>query len=172
MRIQGLVQLVMAVIVLCSMGGARAAATADQTPAGATLSAALDRGRYMILTGHCNNCHTAGYAAKEGRVPEDQWLLGNPVGWRSKAGTVYATNLRIYVQAMPLAAWLVAARNARPRAPMPWWSLRETSDEDLTAMYWYMKSLLPAGTPAPTFLPADQAPPPPYNQLPDLSLAR
>ena len=76
--------------------------------------AEIRQGRYMILTGHCNNCHTAGYAAKEGRVPEDQWLLGNPVGWRSKEGTVFAPNLRIYVQTMPLASWLkVLTRLAR-----------------------------------------------------------
>jgi mono/diheme cytochrome c family protein len=30
----------------------------------------IERGRYMIVTGHCNNCHTAGYAAKEGKIPD------------------------------------------------------------------------------------------------------
>lgn len=126
----------------------------------------------MIVTGHCNNCHTAGFAATEGRVPESQWLMGNPIGWRSGAGTVYAPNLRLYVQPLSVETWLVVARSARPRAPMPWWSLRDTSDEDLVAMYRYLKSLTPAGAPARTFLPPDRAPPPPYNQLPDLSIAR
>lgn len=132
-------------------------------------AASIERGRYMVLTGHCNNCHTAGYAASEGKVPEAQWLRGNPVGWRSKAGTVYAPNLRLYVQSMSVDTWLVAAREARPRAPMPWWSFRETSDDDLVAMYAYLRSLQPAGAPAPDFLPPDRIPAPPYTQLPDLS---
>jgi len=126
----------------------------------------------MVVTGHCNNCHTDKYAAKAGDVPEANWLLGNSVGWRSKTGTVYAPNLRLYLQSMSVEAWLIAARVARPRAPMPWWTLRDTSDEDLIAMYRYIQTLKPAGSPAPTFLPADQVPPPPYNQLPDLSFPR
>ena len=172
MPIRSLVHVRPALFALCLLGVADAAVAEDQVPVGAVLAAALERGKYMITTGHCNNCHTAGYGAKQGQIPEDQWLQGNPVGWRSKAGTVYAPNLRIYVQAMSLTTWLLAARNARPRPPMPWWNMRDTSNEDLAAMYWYMRSLQPAGAPAPSFLPPDQPPSPPYNQLPDLSLAR
>ena len=129
----------------------------------------IERGRYMVVTGHCNNCHTNGYAAASGEVPESQWLTGNPVGWRGKEGTVYAPNLRIYLQGMDVKTWLLAAKNAKPRAPMPWWSVRETSDDDLVAMYAYIRSLQPVGVPAPSFLPAGQVPKPPYNQLPDMS---
>ena len=132
----------------------------------------LERGRYMVIVGHCNNCHTNGYAATFGAVPEPKWLMGNAVGWRGGQGTVYAPNLRLFLQAMDLDTWLLVARNARPRAPMPWWSLRETSDQDLTAMYRYIRSLQPLGAPAPDFLPPDKVPSPPYNQLPDLSVAR
>ena len=129
----------------------------------------IERGRYMVVTGHCNNCHTQGYAAASGAVPEGQWLMGNTVGWRGKQGTVFAPNLRLFLQPMDLKTWLAVARNARPRAPMPWWSLADTSDRDLTAMYAYIRSLQPVGSPAPEFLPPDQLPKPPYNQLPDLS---
>ena len=76
-----------------------AALSSSQIAAQSTSSAAtLERGRYMVLTGHCNNCHTAGYVATSGKIPEDRWLMGNPVGWRSKQGTTYGTNLRLYVQ--------------------------------------------------------------------------
>jgi mono/diheme cytochrome c family protein len=165
----GIVQLAAA---LCAPSAALAAPDDHQASLGAASAALLERGRYMVVTGHCNNCHTAGYAANAGGVPEEQWLLGNPVGWRGEACTAYAPNLRLYVQSMPVDAWLVAARNSRPRAPMPWWSLRDTSDQDLIAMYWYMRSLQPVGSPAPPFLPSDRPPAPPYNQLPDLSLAK
>ena len=132
-------------------------------------SATLERGRYMVLTGHCNNCHTAGYVAASGKIPEDRWLMGNPVGWRSKQGTTYGTNLRLYVQNLSEEGWIQAVRNGRPRAPMPWWSLRDTSEDDLRAMYRYIRSLAPLGEPAPAFLPPDQVPTRPYQQLPDMS---
>ena len=129
----------------------------------------IERGRYMVLTGHCNNCHTAGYAATSGKVPEEKWLMGNPVGWRSKAGTVYGTNLRLFVSNLSEDAWVQVIRTAEPRPPMPWWSVRATSDEDLRAMYRYIRSLQPLGDPAPAFLPPDQPPPRPFWQTPDLS---
>jgi mono/diheme cytochrome c family protein len=131
--------------------------------------AVLERGRYMVLVGHCNNCHTAGYMQTAGNVPEERWLLGNPVGWRGKLGTTYASNLRLYFAALSEADWLKVARAMRPRPPMPWWSVRDTSDDDLRALYHYIRSLAPLGEPAPAFLPPDNVPPRPFNQLPDLS---
>ena len=144
--------------------GFTAAAVAQVPPAGS-----LERGRYMVLTGHCNNCHTAGYANASGNVPEEKWLMGNPVGWRGKRGTTYGTNLRLYVSNLSEDAWIQAIRTAEPRAPMPWWSVRATSDEDLRAMYRYIRSLQPLGDPAPAFLPPDQEPRPPYWRSPDMS---
>lgn len=131
--------------------------------------ATIERGRYLVLIGHCNNCHTAGYSQALGKVPEERWLMGNPVGWRGKNGTTYAPNLRLYVQALSEEGWLNMARTAQSKPPMPWWSLRDTTDEDLKAMYQYIRSLRPVGQPAPAFLPPDQVPPRPYNQLPDMS---
>jgi len=75
---------------------------------------ALDRGRYLVVIGHCNNCHTAGYMEAGGAVPESAWLMGNVVGWRSAAGTTYPGNLRIYFRGpagdVPLHPVTVAAR--------------------------------------------------------------
>src|SRR5262245_45512536 len=130
---------------------------------------AIERGRYLVVIGHCNNCHTAGYTAASGKIPEDRWLMGNPIGWRSKKGTTYAINLRLYVHNLSEEGWIHVARTAQSRAPMPWWSLRDTNDDDLRAMYRYIRSLTPLGEPAPSFLPPDQVPPRPYQQLPDMS---
>ena len=130
---------------------------------------AVDRGRHLVLIGHCNNCHTAGYVPATGNVPESRWLMGNPVGWRGKSGTIYASNLRLYVQNMSEQAWIQALRTVQWRAPMPWWSVRELTTDELGAMYRYIRSLTPAGSPAPPFLPPDREPPRPYNQLPDMS---
>lgn len=172
MRTQRFIALLQVAAAWFACSAACAAPAEVRPPAAANHDAQIERGRYMVVTGHCNNCHTEGYAAKSGDVPEAKWLLGNSVGWRSKTGTVYAPNLRLYVQSMSVEAWLVAAREARPRPPMPWWSLSETNDDDLVAMYAYIASLKPVGVPAPSFLPPHRSPAPPYTQLPDLSFGR
>ena len=58
----------------------------------------VKRGRYLVKTGGCNDCHTAVYAMIGGNVPEAEWLRGDEVGWRGVWGTTYATNLRLYMQ--------------------------------------------------------------------------
>ena len=147
---------------------------AAASPAGATneggVPAAVDTesGKHLVLIGHCNNCHTAGYAASAGQVPEERWLAGNPLGWRGRNGTVYASNLRLFMRDLPEDAWIQVARAGQWRAPMPWWSLRDYSDDELRAIYRYVRSLRPLGTPAPLSLPPGQLPPKPYNQLPDI----
>jgi len=152
---------------LAVAGSVAAAALASASPA-----SDIERGKYLVVTSHCNNCHTAGYAAAEGAVPESRWLTGNPVGWKSREGTVFAPNLRLMFRDLSEDQWLVMARQARARPPMPWWSVRDTNDEDLRMIYRYIRSLAPLGAAAPDFLPAERAPRPPYNQLPDLSLPR
>ena len=144
-------------------GAAAGLVLCTATHAGAAAGDELARGRYMVLTGHCNNCHTAGYAAKQGNVPESEWLLGNPVGFRSEFGTTYASNLRLTVRSFSEEQWVTYAKGAKPRPPMPWWSVHETSESDLRAMYRYMMSLGAAGQPVPAFVPAEKEPPPPYE---------
>ena len=130
-------------------------------------SSQIERGRYMVLTGHCNNCHTAGYAPKEGNVPEKDWLLGSgPLGWRGPWGTTYASNLRLTVPATTERQWVQYIKTFKPRPPMPWWSMKETTEQDLRAMYQYIKSLGPAGKDAQPYLPPDKEPKQPYNQAP------
>ena len=129
----------------------------------------IARGRHLVLIGHCNNCHTAGYTASAGKVPEERWLIGNPVGWRGKKGTTYAPNLRLFVQNLSEESWIQVVRTVEWRPPMPWWSMRDHTDEELRAMYHYIRSLKPVGKPAPSYLPPHQIPPRPYQQLPDMS---
>lgn len=130
---------------------------------GQAAEADIERGRYMVLVGHCNNCHTAGYAAKQGNVPEKDWLLGNPVGFRMGTGTSYASNLRLTVQQFSEEDWVKYTKTARTLPPMPWWSMRSTSEQDLRAMYRYLKHLGPAGTMMPAFVPPDRLPEAPYE---------
>jgi mono/diheme cytochrome c family protein len=115
-------------------------------------SVQVTRGRYLVKTTGCNDCHTVGYVESEGRLDESRWLTGSPIGWQGPWGTTYAVNLRLFVQDLTPEEWLqVARRRARP--PMPWFALRDMTDEDLLAIYRYVRSLGPGGAPAPTYAP-------------------
>lgn len=115
----------------------------------------LARGRYLVKTTGCNDCHTPGYAANAGRVEESRWLIGNSLGWQGPWGTTYPPNLRLLVQGLTPGQWLATAR--RPmRPPMPWFALREMTDADLLAIYHFARALGPAGSAAPSYLPPGQ----------------
>ena len=113
-----------------------------------TEAASVARGRYLISISGCNDCHTAGYAETGGRTPESEWLTGLPVGFRGPWGVSYPANLRLTVQGMTETQWLAFARVER-LPPMPWFNLRDMTDEDLRSLYRYMRSLGPKGTRAP-----------------------
>jgi len=126
----------------------------------------LERGRYLVKIGGCNDCHTPGYLLSEGKVPEELWLTGDSFGWRGPWGTTYASNLRIVMEAMTEEEWLSFAKELKARPPMPWFTLNQMHDEDLRAIYQFTRQLGPAGSPAPDFVPPDQEPAPPYALFP------
>ena len=113
-----------------------------------TGTASVERGRYLVATSGCNDCHTAGYAETGGRTPESEWLLGVPVGFRGPWGVSYPANLRLTVQTMSETQWVAFARVER-LPPMPWFSLRDMSDDDLRSLYRYIRTLPPKGARAP-----------------------
>jgi mono/diheme cytochrome c family protein len=110
--------------------------------------ATVERGRYLVRIGGCNDCHTPGYAETAGNVPESAWLMGAPVGFQGAWGTSYAANLRLTVNGLTEDQWVTLARVPR-RPPMPWFNLRDMSDQDLRAMYSYIRELGPKGERAP-----------------------
>jgi hypothetical protein len=59
--------------------------------------------------------------------------------------------------------WVARVRELRAHPPMPWFNVNRMSDEDLRAMYRFIRFLGPAGGPAPAYLPPNQEPAPPYN---------
>ncbi len=153
-------------IAIAPQAAESAAAEADKSAAKSKVVSAktLARGKYMVLTGHCNNCHTSGYTRNEGNLPEKVWLLGStPLGYRGPWGTTYASNLRLTVPGFTQEQWVNYAKTMKARPPMPWWPLRDTTEQDLAAMYQYIKHLGPAGQHAPDFVPPDQEPKPPYE---------
>ncbi len=108
----------------------------------------LERGRYLTVTSGCNDCHTPGYPEADGALPANQWLTGSPVGFQGPWGTTYPANLRLLVQGMNEGQWLARVRQPM-RPPMPWFNLRAMDDDDLIAIYRFIRALGPAGEPAP-----------------------
>lgn len=112
----------------------------------------LARGRYITRVSGCNDCHTPGYAESGGKTAEADWLTGVPVGFKGPWGVTYPANLRLLAQTMDESAWLTYARAPR-RPPMPWFNLRDMSDDDLRAVYRFVQSLGAKGVPAPAYAP-------------------
>ena len=133
---------IMASLVMASVG------VLFSNPSSAAEDPAVKRGQYLIQIGGCNDCHTAGYAEKAGNLPMDEWLTGTPVGFRGPWGTTYAANLRLTLNALTEDQWVTFARVPR-RPPMPWFNLRDMSDNDLRAMYRFIRELGPKGQRAP-----------------------
>ncbi len=118
----------------------------------------IERGRYLVKTSGCNDCHTAGYAAAGGKLPESQWLLGDTLGWRGPWGTTYPANLRLFMHSLTQDHWVQFSKSFQSRPPMPWWLLHDMNRPDRKALYAYVRWLGPAGGPAPSFVPPDQEP--------------
>ncbi|MGP8305572.1 c-type cytochrome [Vibrio sp. YIC-376] len=124
------------------------------------------KGKYLVKIGGCNDCHTSGYAPSGGTTPEPQWLLGDQVGFRGPWGTTYPSNLREYIGNLSEVEWIAKAREIKTRPPMPWWILNEMTEEDLSAVYQYIKSLGSAENTVPAFVPPEVEPKTPYIQWP------
>jgi hypothetical protein len=99
-------------------------------------------------------------------VPESQWLVGDTLGWRGPWGTTYPINLRLYMRDMPEAKWVRTAKTMKSRPPMPWFALHDMTETDLKAIWHYVRSLGPAGEPAPIYLPPGVEPKGLYIQFP------
>ncbi len=143
-----------------------AAIVVDAATQDAGTDALIDRGRYLVKTSGCNDCHTAGYAPAAGKVPQEDWLKGDSLGWRGPWGTTYAVNLRLYMHQITEAEWMQKSQALPSRPPMPWFMLRDMSDTDRRAIYHYVKFLGAAGDPAPAFVPPGAEPKTPYVQFP------
>jgi mono/diheme cytochrome c family protein len=129
-------------------------------------AASIDRGRYIARIAGCNDCHTPGYAETGGDVPEREWLTGTNVGWKGGWGTTYPANLRLYMQRLTEDQWITVAKETQLRPPMPWFALRDMSEEDLRAFYRYVRHLGAAGEPVPSYVPPGETPQGPVIEFP------
>lgn len=151
----------LAIAAIAASGGLAQAASPDAGKPGS-----IERGRYLARTAGCNDCHTPGYPQSGGTVPEKDWLTGDKVGWSGPWGTTYAPNLRMSLAKMTEQQWLEYARKTQLRPPMPWFALRDMTNDDLKAIYKFVKHLGPGGEAAPAFVPPGKTPAGPLVKFP------
>lgn len=157
----GLVLLSAALAACAQMPSARPAALAP-TEVRIQAPTVNEAGRYFILLGGCNDCHTPGWEQSGGQMPESEWLTGGRIGYRGPWGTTYASNLRLFVQRVTEDQWVEMFRTREERPPMPWMNYRTINESDLRAAYRFIRDLGPKGEEAPAFVPPDQKPATPY----------
>jgi mono/diheme cytochrome c family protein len=143
-------------------------AGSDEAEAVQTAAARVDAataaiaGRYLVIIGGCNDCHTDGWIQTGGTVPESEWLLGSRIGWQGPWGTTYPANLRLTVAEMDEEAWVAMLRTRRDNPPMPWMNLNLLSEDDARAIYAFIKSLGKSGERMPAYVPPGTEPETPY----------
>lgn len=121
----------------------------------------VDKGRYLVTIAGCNDCHTAGYPESGGKTPESQWLKGSPIGYQGPWGTTYPANLRLSAANMNEEQFIARSRSEL-LPPMPWFNLLAMTDDDLKAIYRYIKSLGEPGEAVPAYVPPGVSPTTPF----------
>lgn len=127
----------------------------------------IERGRYVVVIMGCNDCHTPDYMVKRSNIREEDWLVGSNLGFRGPLGTSYPTNLRRLINDISEEDWLILAKQMRDESPMADVMLPETVDQDLRAIYSFIKYLGPKGLPAPDRLPKGVMPTSQYIDVPN-----
>jgi mono/diheme cytochrome c family protein len=125
-------------------------------------SSTNEAGKYFVMLGGCNDCHTPGWDESGGTMATSDWLTGNPVGYRGPWGTSYPSNLRLFVQQMSEADWVQMFRTRNEHPPMPWVNYHRLAEQDLRNLHSFIKNLGAAGEAAPSYLPPDKEPTTPY----------
>lgn len=122
----------------------------------------VEHGRYLVRVVGCNDCHTPLYGPKNGNVPEKDWLIGVPVGWKGPWGTTYATNLRQRAAGLSEDQWVSYLKNLKSLPPMPFFAVNALNETDSRSLYRFIRSLGSHPQTVPAALPPGEAPSTPY----------
>lgn len=125
----------------------------------------VERGRYLVAYGACNDCHTPHWRDSDGTVPVSKWMTGSSVGYRGPWGTAYPVNVRLWFQEIDENQWLFSVRTRGGKPPMHWHDIRFLTQTDRRAIYRFIHALGPAGKKAPASLAPWQTPKTPYINL-------
>jgi mono/diheme cytochrome c family protein len=174
----GLLALVPVIVVMVAMAAAfgRPAGAAQTKPSGREADRAA-RGRYLVDTLGCHDCHTPKKPGPELELDTSRLLSGHPEGsvlpappaakgpwiasatsdftaWSGPWGVSYAFNLtpdqntglgiwteQMFVSAIRTGRHMGVSRPILP--PMPWQMYRNLTDDDLKAVYAYLRTVKP-----------------------------
>jgi hypothetical protein len=153
----------------------------------------IERGKYLVNFGGCNDCHTPLKMGAQGPQPDlARYLSGHPeaaklppppalppgpwfavtaglTAWSGPWGISYAANLtpdadtglgiwteEMFIKTMRTGKHYGVSRPILP--PMPWQSLNALTDDDLRAVYAYLRTIPPVRNHVPEPLPPDGRP--------------
>src|SRR5271165_5680524 len=111
------------VVALVGLLGIAAALSARS----ASVDPSIERGRYLVAFGSCNDCHTPGWRESDGSIPVSQWMVGSNLGYRGPWGTSYPANVRLEFSRISEDDWLFMVRTRAGHWPMVWHDLRALS---------------------------------------------
>jgi hypothetical protein len=132
----------------------------------------IERGLQVSIIAGCHDCHTEGYSEAEGKIDPEKALKGSPIGFKGPWGTSYATNLRYRVQFTSERGFVAMLKSMTTRPPMPWYNIRALDENDMIALYRYIKSLGPSRDYVVYSLPPGEEPKTPYIQLKPLQMPK
>jgi len=153
----------------------------------------IERGKYLVTTAGCNDCHTPWKMGPAGPEPDmSRMLSGHPAeaklppppalppgpwaivttplsAWSGPWGISFTANLtpdeetgtgawdeKTFIQAIRTGKHLGAGRDILP--PMPWQMYRHFTDEDLKAIFAYLRSIPPIKNKVPDPVPPSAPP--------------
>ena len=120
------------------------ASTALAQAAKVTAATPEAAGKYLLIVGSCHDCHTPNWTESKGKVAEDDYMTGNPLGYKGAWGTSYGKNLRTIAARQSEDHWvnvLKTTDDGDGKSPMPWHNTALMNEEDMRNMYKYVKSL-------------------------------
>jgi mono/diheme cytochrome c family protein len=107
-------------------------------------STPAQRGAYLVKMATCSDCHTP-LNSKFQPIPGMEMAGGNPLGEAHSANiTPDASGIGYYDEALFIQTMRTGTVRARKlNLIMPWWIFRNMTDDDLKAMFAYLRTLKP-----------------------------
>jgi mono/diheme cytochrome c family protein len=181
--------IVVRIVTAAAMFAAIASAACNSAKPAHANQTRVERGKYLVTVGGCNDCHTPLKIGPKGPEPDlSRMLSGHPDSFPITAGTTpvsekwlmtaaasgtafsgpwgvsFAANLtpdqntglgiwteEMFIKAVRTGRHMGVSREILP--PMPWFNVGAMTDEDLKAVYAFLRSIRPIHNRVPDPLP-------------------